>query len=77
MSPAETKDMVTLIESLPRSLTMLIVEHDMDVVFSLADRITVLHYGQAISSGSPDEVRADPLVKEIYLGTGIINVNGQ
>jgi branched-chain amino acid transport system ATP-binding protein len=77
MSPAETKDMVTLIESLPRSLTMLIVEHDMDVVFSLADRITVLHYGQVISSGSPDEVRGDPLVKEIYLGTGIINVNGQ
>ena len=77
MSPAETKDMVNLIESLPRSLTMLIVEHDMDVVFSVADRITVLHYGQSISSGSPKEVRGDPLVKEIYLGTGTINVNSQ
>ncbi len=68
MSPAETIDMTRLIESLPRSLTILIVEHDMDVVFSLADFITVLHYGQIISQGSPEEVRADPLVREIYLG---------
>jgi branched-chain amino acid transport system ATP-binding protein len=68
MSPAETVEMTRLIESLPRSLTMLIVEHDMDVVFSLADQIIVLHYGQVISQGSPAEVRADPLVQEIYLG---------
>jgi branched-chain amino acid transport system ATP-binding protein len=68
MSPAETVEMTRLIESLPRSLTMLIVEHDMDVVFSLADHITVLHYGQVISQGTPAEVRADPLVQEIYLG---------
>lgn len=69
MSPAETAEMTRLIESLPRSLTMLIVEHDMDVVFSLADDITVLHYGQIISQGTPAEVRADPTVQEIYLGT--------
>lgn len=69
MSPAETAEMTRLIESLPRSLTMLIVEHDMDVVFSLADRITVLHYGQKISEGAPDQVRNDPMVQEIYLGT--------
>jgi branched-chain amino acid transport system ATP-binding protein len=68
MSPAETTEMTQLIEGLPRSLTMLIVEHDMDVVFSLADRLTVLHYGQVISEGTPAEVRADPLVQEIYLG---------
>ncbi len=68
MSPAETLEMTRFIESLPRSLTMLIVEHDMDVVFSLADRITVLHYGQVISEGIPREVRADPRVQEIYLG---------
>jgi branched-chain amino acid transport system ATP-binding protein len=67
MSPAETLEMVRLIERLPRSLTMLIVEHDMDVVFNLADRITVLHYGQIISEGTPDEIRADPTVQEIYL----------
>ena len=68
MSPAETVDLIQLIESLPPSLTVLIVEHDMDVVFSLADRITVLHYGQVISEGVPAEVRADPQVQEIYLG---------
>ncbi|HET7090507.1 MAG TPA: ATP-binding cassette domain-containing protein, partial [Anaerolineae bacterium] len=68
ISPAETADMVHLIESLPRTLTMLIVEHDMDVVFSLADRITVLHYGEVIAEGTPAEVRANPLVQEIYLG---------
>jgi branched-chain amino acid transport system ATP-binding protein len=68
MSPAETSEMARLIEKLPRSLTMLIVEHDMDVVFSLADHITVLHYGQVIGEGTPAEVRANPLVQEIYLG---------
>ena len=68
MSPAETAEIIALIRSLPASLTILIVEHDMDVVFSLADRITVLHYGQIISEGSPAEVRADPQVQEIYLG---------
>lgn len=68
MSPAETTGMAKFIEALPRSLTMLIVEHDMDVVFSLADRITVLHYGQVIAEGAPAEVRANPIVQEIYLG---------
>ena len=68
MSPAETIEMTQLIHTLPRSLTMMIVEHDMDVIFSLADRITVLHYGQVISQGIPDEVRDEPLVQEIYLG---------
>ncbi len=68
MSPAETAEMVKFIGALPRSLTMLIVEHDMDVVFTLADRITVLHYGEVIAQGTPAEVRANPLVQEIYLG---------
>lgn len=52
MSPAETAEMARFIASLPRSLTMLIVEHDMDVVFSLADCISVFHYGQVISQGN-------------------------
>jgi len=68
MSPAETAEMVKFIGALPRSLTMLIVEHDMDVVFTLADRITVLHYGEVMAEGAPPEVRANPLVQEIYLG---------
>ncbi len=73
MSPAETIEMTRLIESLPRSLTLLIVEHDMDVIFSLADKITVLHYGQVISQGTPEEVRANPIVQEIYLGSALEN----
>ena len=68
MSPAETNDMVKLIQSLPRTLTMMIVEHDMDVIFTIADLVTVLHYGEVIATGTPDEVRADPKVREIYLG---------
>jgi branched-chain amino acid transport system ATP-binding protein len=76
MSPAETSEMTQLIATLPRALTMLIVEHDMDVVFSLADRIIVLHYGQVISTGLPAEVRADPLVQEIYLGADTGEVIG-
>lgn len=68
MSPAETVEITKLIQSLPRELTMMIVEHDMDVIFSLADRITVLHYGQIIRSGTPREVRQDAQVQAIYLG---------
>jgi branched-chain amino acid transport system ATP-binding protein len=68
MSPAETAEMTHLIRELPRSLTILIVEHDMDVIFNLADRITVLHYGQVIRSDTPEEVRRDERVQEIYLG---------
>ncbi len=69
MSPEETQRMTRLLAALPRDVTLLIIEHDMDVVFSLADRITVLHYGEVLSEGPPDAVRADPRVYEVYLGT--------
>ncbi|MEM7532375.1 MAG: ABC transporter ATP-binding protein [Chloroflexota bacterium] len=71
MSPAETNDMVALIQGLPRTLTMMIVEHDMDVIFSIADRVSVLHYGEVVATGTPDEVRGDPMVREIYLGASL------
>jgi branched-chain amino acid transport system ATP-binding protein len=51
-----------------RRISMLLTEHDMDVVFGLADRISVLHYGKLIASGTPAEIRADARVKEVYLG---------
>lgn len=70
MSPEETHRMTRLLVGLPRAVTLLIIEHDMDVVFSLADRITVLHYGEVLAEGTPDEVRADARVYEVYLGTG-------
>jgi len=69
MSPEETQRMTRLLAGLPRAVTMLIIEHDMDVVFSLADRITVLHGGEVLVDGAPEAVRADPRVYEVYLGT--------
>ena len=68
MSHAETERAVALIRRLTEGRTLLIVEHDMSVVFGLADRISVLVYGQIIASGTPQEIRANPKVKEAYLG---------
>ncbi|MBR1211026.1 ABC transporter ATP-binding protein [Bradyrhizobium sp. JYMT SZCCT0180] len=68
MSHAETERAVALIRRLTEDRTLLIVEHDMSVVFGLADRISVLVYGQIIASGSPEEIRGNPKVKEAYLG---------
>ena len=68
MSPAETAAMIGMIQEMPRDITLLIIEHDMDVVFSLADRITVLHYGEVIADGTPEEVKGNPRVMEVYLG---------
>jgi branched-chain amino acid transport system ATP-binding protein len=68
MSPAETAAMVQTIGSLPAAMTLLIIEHDMDVVFALADRILVLHYGEVLAAGSPQEVKANPRVAEVYMG---------
>jgi len=68
MSPEETERMTRMLERLPRSVTLLIIEHDMDVVSSLADRVSVLHYGEVLTEGTFDEVKADPRVFEVYLG---------
>jgi len=68
MSPAETDRMIDLVKSLPRSLAVLMIEHDMKVVFSLADRVTVLYYGEVLASGAPEEIQGNPRVREVYLG---------
>jgi branched-chain amino acid transport system ATP-binding protein len=68
MSPAETERMIALIASLPRNLSILMIEHDMNVVFTIADRITVFYYGEVLASGPPDAIRADRRVREVYLG---------
>ncbi len=68
MSVAETASSVATIAGLPRSLTLLIIEHDMDTVFALADRITVLDHGQVIADSDPETVRNDPQVRAVYLG---------
>lgn len=67
-SPAERATLVRLLTTLPENVTLLLVEHDMDVVFGVCSRITVLNYGRVVASGTPDEVRRDPEVRAAYLG---------
>lgn len=68
MSAAETEQAVALIRKISEGRTLVMVEHDMSVVFGLADRISVLVYGQIIATGSPSEIRANKAVREAYLG---------
>jgi branched-chain amino acid transport system ATP-binding protein len=69
MSAAETQETVDLVRRISHRLTILIVEHDMQVVMELAHRITVLHYGRILSEGTPSEIQHDPRVLEVYLKT--------
>jgi branched-chain amino acid transport system ATP-binding protein len=68
MSAEETREAVKLIGKVTEGKTLVIVEHDMEVVFSLADRITVIYYGEVLASGPPGEIRNDQRVKDAYLG---------
>jgi branched-chain amino acid transport system ATP-binding protein len=68
MGRDEAVRMTAFLRTLKQSETILLIEHDMDVVFALADRITVLVYGRAIASGTPAEIRANPEVRHAYLG---------
>jgi ABC-type branched-subunit amino acid transport system ATPase component len=68
LSPAESQLMAELLRRLDPSITMLIIEHDMDIALEIAFHVTVLHYGRVIADGPRDAVKADPLVREIYLG---------
>lgn len=68
LSAAEVVRVVGMINDLPKDMTVLMIEHDMDVAFDIADRIAVLHQGRLIAEGTPDEIRGHPQVTEIYLG---------
>jgi branched-chain amino acid transport system ATP-binding protein len=68
LSAAEVVRVVAMIRSLPRGITILMIEHDMDVAFELADRVTVLHQGRLIADGDAETIRNHPQVREIYLG---------
>ena len=68
LSPGDRDTVTRRIANLPRDVTILLVDHDMDVVFSLADRITVLNYGEVIAAGEPEAIRRDPRVHDIYFG---------
>ena len=71
MSHSETDYIVDLIRTVTEDKTLVMVEHDMGVVFDLADRISVLVYGEIIATGSPEQVRANPRVQEAYLGAAL------
>jgi len=71
MSRSETEHAVALIRRVSEGKTLVIVEHDMSVVFDLADRISVLVYGQVIATDTPQRIRANPAVQEAYLGTAM------
>jgi branched-chain amino acid transport system ATP-binding protein len=68
MSPAETADIDALIKGLAGRVTVLLIEHDIELVMSLSDHVIVMHQGQKLFEGTPDAVRASPLVRQAYLG---------
>jgi branched-chain amino acid transport system ATP-binding protein len=70
MSPEETRHTATLLRGLAPAITLVIVEHDMSVVMSISDRISVLHRGEVLAEGPPAEIRANRAVQEVYLGGG-------
>jgi branched-chain amino acid transport system ATP-binding protein len=68
LSPAESASMTATLQKLDPAITILIIEHDMDVAFNVASRITVLHQGCLFVEGTPQEIRSNPQVQEIYFG---------
>ncbi len=68
MGLSDSRRMIDLLKALSRSRTIVLIEHDMDAVFELADILTVMVDGQVLKTGSPDDVRADPMVQQAYLG---------
>jgi len=68
LTTAESADITDMLRNLGRDITILLVAHDMDLVFGVADRIMVLHYGKIIVEGGPEEIRIDSRVREIYMG---------
>ena len=76
MGSSETAEMITMLNTLKGDHAVLLVEHDMDAVFSLADRISVLVYGRVIATGSPDVIKHHPQVREAYLGENWNNGSG-
>ena len=68
LSASESVSMTAFVKGLPREITIILIEHDMDVAFELADRISVLYFGSLLAEGRPDEIKGNPRVTEVYLG---------
>jgi branched-chain amino acid transport system ATP-binding protein len=71
LSPAETAIVTAMLQSLPRDITILLIEHDMEVAFNVAERFVVLHFGTILATGSPEEIRRNARVQEIYIGQSL------
>jgi branched-chain amino acid transport system ATP-binding protein len=76
MSPEETARMHALIKNLPRTLTVIVIEHDMDIVLDFADHIIVLEYGRVLEQGTPSDIRNSQVVRERYLGEQVFSAGG-
>jgi len=70
LATGESREMATFLKSLDPNIAILIIEHDLDVIFEVASHISVLHYGELLTDGPADQIRNDPQVREIYLGQG-------
>jgi branched-chain amino acid transport system ATP-binding protein len=68
LTTAESADVIGMIRNLGKDITVILVAHDMDLVFGVAERIIVLHYGEIIAEGAPEEISTDSRVNEIYMG---------
>ena len=77
LTTAESADITSRIRSLGRDITVILVAHDMDLVFGVAERIIVLHYGEIIAEGTSQQISTDPKVKEIYMGSEEAEGNAQ
>ncbi len=69
LTSAESAEIISMIRNMKKDITVMLVAHDMDLVFGVADRIIVLHYGGIIAEGTIEKISADPKVKEIYMGS--------
>jgi branched-chain amino acid transport system ATP-binding protein len=70
LSPAERRELIDILNSLPEHIGYIIIEHDLDVALRVVERVTVMHNGMLFKQGTPDEIQADPEVRQIYLGGG-------
>ena len=68
LSPSERQRIFKIIRALPREITLVMIEHDMDVALGLADRVTVMNRGRVMAEGTPDEVQANSEVRDVYFG---------
>jgi branched-chain amino acid transport system ATP-binding protein len=68
LSPSERQRIFAMVRALPRDITLVMIEHDMDVALGIADRVTVMNRGQVMAEGTPEQIQADPHVRDVYFG---------